>query len=89
VAVAADIEGGTPTTAATGIRDSKIFMTNSSLTRLAGWAAIITSLTTIGVHYVTIPGATFDERIARAQESNYIAHKWMIIFHCIPSSSLF
>lgn len=60
----------------------QLTVSDSVFLRLAGWAAILTSLTTIGVHYVTFPGDTFDQRLSLPQNPWYIAHKWMIIVHC-------
>lgn len=51
--------------------------------RIAGIAALITGLTTIGVHFVEFQGATFEERLQLANNGNYIAHRWMIILHCL------
>lgn len=51
--------------------------------RIAGTAAMLTSLTTIGVHYVTFSADTFDQRLQLIHHSGYIAHRWMIIFHCL------
>lgn len=58
-------------------------MTDIAFTRLAGWAAMVTVLTTIGVHYVSFPAETFEQRLALATNGWYIAHRWMIILHCI------
>lgn len=50
---------------------------------IAGTAAILTALTTIGVHYVTFPADTFEQRLQLIHHTGYIAHRWMIIFHCL------
>jgi hypothetical protein len=57
-------------------------MSDTSFIRLAGLAAILTALTTIGVHYVSFPAETFEQRLALAHHTGYIAHRWMIILHC-------
>lgn len=58
-------------------------MTNIAFTRLAGWAAIVTALTTIGVHYVNFQADTFEQRLALSTHTGYILHRWMIILHCL------
>ena len=49
---------------------------------VAGIAALITAITTIGVHYVTFPTETFEDRLQLSQNNLYLAHRWMIILHC-------
>lgn len=58
-------------------------MTDRQFIRIAGIAALITGLTTIGVHYISFPGDTFEQRLQLSQNNLYIAHRWMIILHCL------
>lgn len=58
-------------------------MQDKPFIRIAGIAALITSLTTVGVHYVEFQGATFEDRLQLASNGYYIAHRWMIILHCL------
>lgn len=58
-------------------------MTDRHFIRFSGIAALITGLTTIGVHYVVFPADTFEQRLLLSQNNLYIAHRWMIILHCL------
>lgn len=51
--------------------------------QVAGFAAILTFFTTIGVHYVQFSAETFDQRLQLIHHSGYLAHRWMIIVHCL------
>lgn len=49
----------------------------------AGIAAIVTALTTLGVHLISFSAVTFEERLLLARDPLYNAQKWMIIVHCL------
>ncbi len=51
--------------------------------RITAIAALITAFTTIGIHFIEFPSETFDQRLLLPQNQLYIAHKWMIIVHCL------
>lgn len=58
-------------------------MQDKTFLRVAGICALITAITTIGVHYISFPNVTFEERLLLSENNLYIAHRWMIILHCI------
>ncbi len=58
-------------------------MADRHFIRVAAIAALITGLTTIGVHFISFPGETFEERLILSRNNLYLAHRWMIILHCL------
>ena len=58
-------------------------MKNISFLRISAFACLITALTTLGVHFISFPADTFEDRLALPHNSFYIAHRWMIILHCV------
>lgn len=58
-------------------------MENQSFLKIAGIACIISAVTTVGIHFVSFPAETFDDRLKLPGNPIYIAHRWMIIVHCL------
>lgn len=58
-------------------------MGNNTFLRFAAFAAFISALTTLGVHFLDFPAEGFEARLLLARDTGYILHKWMIIVHCL------
>ncbi|MEZ4961836.1 MAG: hypothetical protein R2830_18550 [Saprospiraceae bacterium] len=58
-------------------------MAEKHFLQFASVAALLTVLTTIGIHFIDIPAASLEERMMLHRNPLYIFQKWMIIFHCI------
>lgn len=58
-------------------------MSNTAFLKLAAISAILSVFSTLGVHFIEFPAETFEARLLLAHDTWYIAHRWMIIFHCM------
>lgn len=58
-------------------------MRTTGFLNLAGIAAFLTALTTLGVHFIEFQAETFEARLLLARDPMYLFQKWLIVFHCL------
>ena len=58
-------------------------MTDKAFVRLSAVAALIMVGTTVGVHFVTFPSDTFEQRVMLYQNSAYHLRTGMVVVHCV------
>jgi hypothetical protein len=58
-------------------------MTDKQFVKLAALAAFVLAFTTIGVHFITFPSETFEERALLYKNPLYHFRSGLLIFHCL------
>ena len=56
---------------------------NSYALKLGAIFGFISVITTLGVHLIPIPAATFEESVLLYNNTTYLFSRWWIIFHCL------